>query len=196
MATNSPSFLARIPIEIVPAATSANATNEAVLLPSEVLACNRLRLHYYQISPLVILVSISLFLHIGFLIKLILMTVYLSTFTAVAFSSFGNNRDGFSFLDGFSNPDDDQFVTWWPQAISTALFHYMFCFLLHILDRQVEFTSRSDFLWKAKLRVEQDEVETMGGINKILLENILPAHVAQHFLLSCTGNSDKLYHER
>lgn len=26
------------------------------------------------------------------------------------------------------------------------------------------------------------QVETMRGINKILLENILPAHVAEHFL--------------
>lgn len=54
--------------------------------------------------------------------------------------------------------------------------------ILHILDRQVEYTSRTDILWKSKLRVEQDEVETMRGINKILLENILPAHVAHHFL--------------
>lgn len=54
--------------------------------------------------------------------------------------------------------------------------------ILHNLDRQVEYTSRMDILWKSKLRVEQDEVETMRGINKILLENILPAHVADHFL--------------
>lgn len=54
--------------------------------------------------------------------------------------------------------------------------------ILHVLDRQVEYTSRTDILWKSKLRVEQDEVETMRGINKILLENILPAHVADHFL--------------
>lgn len=56
--------------------------------------------------------------------------------------------------------------------------------LFHILDRQIEFTARVDFLWKAKLKVEQEEVETMRGINKILLENILPAHVAEHFLSS------------
>lgn len=58
--------------------------------------------------------------------------------------------------------------------------------ILHILDRQVEYTSRMDILWKSKLRVEQDEVETMRGINKILLENILPAHVADHFLATRT----------
>ncbi|KAL6421844.1 hypothetical protein ACFW04_010981 [Cataglyphis niger] len=66
--------------------------------------------------------------------------------------------------------------------------------ILHILDRQVEYTSRTDILWKSKLRVEQDEVETMRGINKILLENILPAHVADHFL--ATRATQELYHER
>ncbi|XP_012533479.1 adenylate cyclase type 2 isoform X2 [Monomorium pharaonis] len=66
--------------------------------------------------------------------------------------------------------------------------------ILHILDRQVEYTSRMDSLWKSKLRVEQDEVETMRGINKILLENILPAHVADHFL--ATRTMQELYHER
>ncbi|XP_029175293.1 adenylate cyclase type 2 isoform X1 [Nylanderia fulva] len=66
--------------------------------------------------------------------------------------------------------------------------------ILHVLDRQVEYTSRMDILWKSKLRVEQDEVETMRGINKILLENILPAHVADHFL--ATRATQELYHER
>ncbi|XP_070525346.1 adenylate cyclase type 2 isoform X2 [Cardiocondyla obscurior] len=66
--------------------------------------------------------------------------------------------------------------------------------ILHILDRQVEYTSRMDILWKSKLMVEQDEVETMRGINKILLENILPAHVADHFL--ATRAMQELYHER
>ena len=49
---------------------------------------------------------------------------------------------------------------------------------------QIEHTSRLDFIWKEKFKVERDEVETMGSLNKILLENILPAHVADHFLKS------------
>lgn len=40
--------------------------------------------------------------------------------------------------------------------------------VLHILDRQGEFVARTDFLWKAKLKIEQEEVETMRGINKVL----------------------------
>ncbi|XP_034941918.1 adenylate cyclase type 2 [Chelonus insularis] len=66
--------------------------------------------------------------------------------------------------------------------------------IFHVLDRQLEYTARTDFLWETKLRIEQDDVETMRGINKILLENILPAHVARHFL--STRDSENLYHER
>ncbi|KAH7958201.1 hypothetical protein HPB51_027812 [Rhipicephalus microplus] len=60
---------------------------------------------------------------------------------------------------------------------------------------RVEYMARVDFLSRAKLRVEHDEMETMGSINKILLENILPAHVAAHFLNSGRV-SQELYHER
>lgn len=44
--------------------------------------------------------------------------------------------------------------------------------VLHTLDRQGEFVSRTDFLWKSKLKVEQEEVETMRGINKVKMKNI------------------------
>ncbi|GAB0089440.1 Adenylate cyclase [Sergentomyia squamirostris] len=81
----------------------------------------------------------------------------------------------------------------WPLELQGVLFLLLIAAVLHILDRQGEFVSRTDFLWKAKLKIEQEEVETMRGINKILLENILPAHVASHFLRK--DRSDDLYHE-
>lgn len=40
--------------------------------------------------------------------------------------------------------------------------------VLHILDRQGDFVAKTDFLWKAKLKTEQEEVETMRGINKVI----------------------------
>lgn len=81
-----------------------------------------------------------------------------------------------------------------PYLVQVGYLLFLIASILHVLDRQIEFTTRTDFLWRNKLKVEQDEVETMRGINKILLENILPAHVAHHFL-STQVNQD-LYHER
>jgi len=49
---------------------------------------------------------------------------------------------------------------------------------------QTEISSKLDFIWRRKFGVEKEEVETMASVNKVLLENILPAHVAEHFLSS------------
>lgn len=55
----------------------------------------------------------------------------------------------------------------WPLALQGILFNLLITAILHTLDRQGEFVARTDFLWKAKLKVEQEEVETMRGINKV-----------------------------
>lgn len=52
-------------------------------------------------------------------------------------------------------------------AAEGVLFLILIAVVLHILDRQGDFVARTDFLWKAKLKVEQEEVETMRGINKV-----------------------------
>nr|XP_006825139.1 PREDICTED: adenylate cyclase type 2-like [Saccoglossus kowalevskii] len=58
----------------------------------------------------------------------------------------------------------------------------------------MEYTARLDFLWQSKFGVEREEVETMESLNKVLLENVLPKHVAEHFLKSGM-KSDELYHQ-
>ena len=71
-----------------------------------------------------------------------------------------------------------------PALIKHATRNYHQVSPLFFYFQQIEHTSRLDFIWKEKFKVERDEVETMGSLNKILLENILPAHVADHFLKS------------
>lgn len=44
-------------------------------------------------------------------------------------------------------------------AVQGVLFLVLIATVLHILDRQGEFVARTDFIWKAKLKVEQEEVE-------------------------------------
>lgn len=48
--------------------------------------------------------------------------------------------------------------------------------------RQNESCFRQDFLLKYKNRTEQDEIETRENLNRLLLENVLPAHVAALFV--------------
>ncbi|XP_018574325.1 adenylate cyclase type 2 isoform X2 [Anoplophora glabripennis] len=139
----------------------------------------------YLYSSALVLAAISVFLRMGFILKLTLMVI--SVVTHIVIYSY------LEFFQDYHDAHDDEFPKV-PFEIKTALILAIVVLFFHILDRQIEFTSRTDYLWKAKLKVEQEEVETMRGINKILLENILPAHVAEHFLTSRT--TQDLYHER
>lgn len=142
--------------------------------------CLIMRKHYYQISPFLTLFTISILIHFNFLLKLVIMILYLGGFIAALIVSETN-----------LNIFEAKLI----KEIHFIALLFVIMLLLDVLDRQVEYTSRSDFLWRSKLKVEQEEVETMGGINKILLENILPAHVAQHFLHQI-GTGRELYAEK
>lgn len=129
------------------------------------------------------LACVSAFLRAGFILKLIVMVTAASIEVTIL-----------SYSDLFIIYNELHSET---SILSLEVKGLMFLCLiiavLHTLDRQGEYVARTDFLWKAKLKVEQEEVETMRGINKILLENILPAHVATHFL--SLERSSELYHE-
>uniref|UniRef100_A0A1B6C545 adenylate cyclase n=2 Tax=Clastoptera arizonana TaxID=38151 RepID=A0A1B6C545_9HEMI len=136
-------------------------------------------------STSISIAAISVFLRVGFILKLGLMIltaiIHIITYSTHAF---------FEFYFSWDTDSLDRHYFWFPVGFPI----FVMVIVFHILDRQIDFTSRTDFLWKAKLKVEQEEVETMRGINKILLENILPAHVAEHFLF--TKTTQDLYHER
>ncbi|XP_029093186.1 adenylate cyclase type 4 isoform X5 [Monodon monoceros] len=75
-----------------------------------------------------------------------------------------------------------------------AISFFIFFFTLLVLARQNEYYCRLDFLWKKKLRQEQEETETMENLTRLLLENVLPAHVAPQFIGQNRRNED-LYHQ-
>lgn len=55
--------------------------------------------------------------------------------------------------------------------------------------RLVEVTSRLDFLWKQQAEQELTDMQEIRHLNSQLLKDILPDHVASHFL-SSDRNSD------
>ncbi|XP_039963573.1 adenylate cyclase type 2 isoform X1 [Bactrocera neohumeralis] len=135
----------------------------------------------YLFCSAISLAAISAFLRSGFILKLIAMVAALICQIVML-----------SFSDLYAIYNRHQ-LNALPIDLKGFLLLLLVIAVLHTLDRQGEYVARTDFLWKAKLKVEQEEVETMRGINKILLENILPAHVATHFLHQ--ERSTELYHE-
>uniref|UniRef100_A0A1I7T810 adenylate cyclase n=2 Tax=Caenorhabditis tropicalis TaxID=1561998 RepID=A0A1I7T810_9PELO len=60
--------------------------------------------------------------------------------------------------------------------------------------RRSELISRYDFIWKLQALDEQLQMKRKHEQNRSVLENILPSHVAKHFVEDATSVS-KLYHE-
>jgi adenylate cyclase 1 len=57
---------------------------------------------------------------------------------------------------------------------------FMIAVLTH--GRQVEWTARLDFLWQLQASQEKREMSVLQQSNKRILHNLLPSHVATHFL--------------
>ncbi|XP_047619559.1 adenylate cyclase type 1 [Phacochoerus africanus] len=69
----------------------------------------------------------------------------------------------------------------------------LFSCALALHARQVDIKLRLDYLWAAQAEEERDDMERVKLDNKRILFNLLPAHVAQHFLMSNPRNMDLYY---
>ncbi|CAI5451032.1 unnamed protein product [Caenorhabditis angaria] len=89
----------------------------------------------------------------------------------------------------------------------SATFQYKFDELAHSLavtvitfllvlfsTRRSELIARYDFIWKLQALDEQLQMKSKHEQNRSVLENILPSHVAKHFVEEATSFS-QLYHE-
>ncbi|XP_037552347.1 adenylate cyclase type 8 [Nematolebias whitei] len=75
-----------------------------------------------------------------------------------------------------------------------ACLFLMVMFVVAVLynSRQLEATARLDFLWRLQARKEVEDMKEQREHNECLLLNILPTHVAQHFL-ERDLNNEELY---
>ncbi|XP_060607849.1 adenylate cyclase type 6-like [Ruditapes philippinarum] len=80
-----------------------------------------------------------------------------------------------------------------PQKWETIVILIVFTFILFIHAQQVESTARLDFLWKVQATEEKEEMESLRAYNLKLVANILPLHVAQHFLKRGNKEEDMYY---
>ncbi|CAG2105272.1 unnamed protein product [Medioppia subpectinata] len=71
--------------------------------------------------------------------------------------------------------------------------HFVLAVLIH--GRQVEWTARLDFLWNSQANEEKADMHELQSSNRRILFNLLPSHVATHFLDNQFRNNMDLYHQ-
>ncbi|XP_060150644.1 adenylate cyclase type 4 isoform X1 [Globicephala melas] len=140
--------------------------------------------------------SCSLFLHMSFELKLLLLLLWLAACCSLFLHSHAWLSDCLIarlYLGALDSSLLRPGVLKEPKLMGAISF-FIFFFTLLVLARQNEYYCRLDFLWKKKLRQEQEETETMENLTRLLLENVLPAHVAPQFIGQNRRNED-LYHQ-
>uniref|UniRef100_A0A8C4LYN2 Adenylate cyclase type 4 n=1 Tax=Equus asinus asinus TaxID=83772 RepID=A0A8C4LYN2_EQUAS len=137
--------------------------------------------------------SCSLFLHMSFELKLLLLLLWLTASCSLFLHSHAWLSDCLIARLYLGPADSRPGVLKEPKMMGAISF-FIFFFTLLVLARQNEYYCRLDFLWKKKLRQEREETETMENLTRLLLENVLPAHVAPQFIGQNRRNED-LYHQ-
>ncbi|XP_004698478.2 adenylate cyclase type 2, partial [Echinops telfairi] len=178
------------PEEAVP--PTANTSNASLPLSPDQVAMLRAQnlffLPYFIYSCILGLLSCSAFLRVNYELKMLIMTVALVGYNIILLHTHARLLDSYSQVL-FHKPG-----IWKDLKTMGAVSLSIFFITLLVLGRQNEYYCRLDYLWKNKFKKEREEIETMENLNRVLLENVLPAHVAEHFLARSLKN-EELYHQ-
>ncbi|XP_066539140.1 adenylate cyclase type 2 isoform X2 [Hoplias malabaricus] len=174
-----------------------NTSNETLFQPDgqpvAFLEKNNFYLPYFIYSCILGLISCSVFLRINYELKMLIMLTAVVGYNIIILQTHASLLDEYStFLYKTEVLERPGVLKDLKTMGSVSLF--IFFVTLLVLARQNEYYCRLDFLWKNKFKKECEEIETMENLNRVLLENVLPAHVAEHFLARNWKNED-LYHQ-
>ncbi|KAL3859779.1 hypothetical protein ACJMK2_009973 [Sinanodonta woodiana] len=147
--------------------------------------CTSPKPKYSLLCCLLALTSSSIFLQIGYLCKLCITVMVF-----ILFNLLFQLGDGSILPEAFSYTGLSSTLH---LADRVSLFMTVLFITLIVIDKQVEYTNRLDFMWRQQCENEKEEVKLTAELNKMLLQNILPTHVADFYL--CSQNKTDLYSE-
>ncbi|XP_069460870.1 adenylate cyclase type 7 [Ambystoma mexicanum] len=143
---------------------------------------------YYVYSCLLGFIACSVFLRLSFELKLLLLS---AAFIIYNVGIFHTHQNLFKTHDPQGNTSTGVMNN--PQMMA-CFYLSLFYVTLVVLSRKIDYYCRLDCLWKNKSRKEHENTETMENMTRLLLENVLPAHVAAYFLNNNNFNED-WYHQ-
>ncbi|XP_063620707.1 Ca(2+)/calmodulin-responsive adenylate cyclase-like isoform X2 [Cydia splendana] len=141
---------------------------------------------YITLGCCLSMLAVAVFLRLPILIKGILLAFMTAGYMAVIMAY---HKDLFDCYDLMTEPGiigSAYVACGWTLALALAV-------LLHA--RQTEWTARLDFLWQAQARDEKRDMDALQASNRRILFNLLPAHVATHFLDNQFRTNMDLYHQ-
>lgn len=106
-----------------------------------------------------------------------------------------HERSVFIRLDN-TYKDSGSELFYYAPRITHMQYLFVVYLMLYVIDRQIEYIFRLDFLWTSRLKREKREAQVTREVNRLLLRNILPVHVAQRYLYNSDEPGEQLYYEK
>uniref|UniRef100_A0A8B9BE93 Adenylate cyclase type 7 n=1 Tax=Anser brachyrhynchus TaxID=132585 RepID=A0A8B9BE93_9AVES len=129
---------------------------------------------YYAYCCILGFIACSVFLQMSFELKVLLLSIAVTVYLII-FNAFQKSRNL-----SVSVNSTRLFIE--EPRIMINIYLVLFYVTLILLAKQIDYYCRLDCLWKNKFKKEHEQFETMENVNRLLLENVLPAHVAAYFI--------------
>lgn len=139
---------------------------------------------FFILSGVVAMVTCAVFLRLSCLLKLAVLMLAIAVYTYLIEVAFH-----MLFIREHQNGQNPRSQYLRRKSISVLLMA-MFVVVVLYNSRQLETTARLDFLWRLQARQEVEDMKELREHNECLLYNILPAHVAKHFLQRDRNDED------
>ncbi|XP_057679596.1 adenylate cyclase type 8 [Corythoichthys intestinalis] len=136
----------------------------------------------FVLSGVIAMVTCAVFLRLNSLLKLAVLLLAVAVYSYLIHLAFLS-------LTHHDMPHRSHYMR--RKGIAILLL-VMFIVAVFYNGRQWEATARQDFLWRLQAQQEVEDMRELREHNECLLHNILPVHVARHFL-ERSKNDEELY---
>nr|XP_023675798.1 adenylate cyclase type 2-like isoform X2 [Paramormyrops kingsleyae] len=157
--------------------------------------CGLFCLPYFVYCCILALIACGVFLGVSFELTVLLIVLAFGLFYEIIFKSQNDLFQSYGCILYHVNSSEvllKSGLMKHPQSMS-YIYAALFLITMFLIIRQNEYCCRKDFLLKNKNRTKQDEIETKENLNRLMLENVLPANVAAVFVGENKKNEDLYY---
>ncbi|KAM4689196.1 adenylate cyclase type 8 isoform 2-T2 [Discoglossus pictus] len=139
---------------------------------------------YFVFTGVLAMVTCAVFLRLNSVLKLAVLLIMIAIYSLLTETIYTSL---FLRYDNFHHNGNTDFLG---TKEASLLLMAMFLLAVFYHGQQLEYTARLDFLWRVQAKEEINEMKDLREHNENMLRNILPSHVARHFLEKDRDNEE------
>ncbi|XP_074799949.1 adenylate cyclase type 8 isoform X2 [Natator depressus] len=139
---------------------------------------------YFVFTGVLAMVTCAVFLRLNSVLKLAVLLIMIAIYSLLTETVYASL---FLQYDNLNHNGETDFLG---TKEASLLLMAMFLLAVFYHGQQLEYTARLDFLWRVQAKEEINEMKELREHNENMLRNILPSHVARHFLEKDRDNEE------